>query len=186
MIALAMAVERAEQKPEPVELVGWALRPCLSCGRITTGSRCPPCRHASPYQQPARRDPVGVRSRPRWRLRRLRVDRAVADGGSRHSARSGRRRSPGEPGDALRGLPPARGRRAPAAMKWQTVPLAARHMCRVRGALNQLNAASTPRFGASAIVHFRANQTEHRGDVLVRRNGASCHAGIESEHRRRD
>jgi 5-methylcytosine-specific restriction endonuclease McrA len=29
-----------------------ALKPCLSCGRITTGSRCPPCRRASPYQQP--------------------------------------------------------------------------------------------------------------------------------------
>ena len=30
-----------------------ALKPCLDCGRITTGSRCPPCRRASPYQQPA-------------------------------------------------------------------------------------------------------------------------------------
>ena len=30
-----------------------ALKPCLTCGRITTGSRCPPCRRASPYQQPA-------------------------------------------------------------------------------------------------------------------------------------
>ena len=28
-----------------------ALKPCLDCGRITTGSRCPPCRRASPYQQ---------------------------------------------------------------------------------------------------------------------------------------
>ena len=30
-----------------------ALKPCLGCGRLTTGSRCPPCRRASPYQQPA-------------------------------------------------------------------------------------------------------------------------------------
>jgi 5-methylcytosine-specific restriction endonuclease McrA len=30
-----------------------ALKPCLDCGRITTGSRCPSCRRARPYQQPA-------------------------------------------------------------------------------------------------------------------------------------
>ena len=30
-----------------------ALKPCLGCGRITSGSRCPPCRRASPYQQAA-------------------------------------------------------------------------------------------------------------------------------------
>ena len=30
-----------------------ALKPCLDCGRITTGSRCRSCRRASPYQQPA-------------------------------------------------------------------------------------------------------------------------------------
>ena len=28
-----------------------ALKPCLDCGRITTGSRCPSCRRASPYQK---------------------------------------------------------------------------------------------------------------------------------------
>jgi 5-methylcytosine-specific restriction endonuclease McrA len=28
------------------------LKPCLDCGRITTGSRCPSCRRQSPYQQP--------------------------------------------------------------------------------------------------------------------------------------
>jgi 5-methylcytosine-specific restriction endonuclease McrA len=28
-----------------------ALKPCLDCGRLTTGSRCPPCRRASPYQR---------------------------------------------------------------------------------------------------------------------------------------
>ena len=30
-----------------------ALKPCLICGRITTGSKCPPCRRADPYEQPA-------------------------------------------------------------------------------------------------------------------------------------
>jgi 5-methylcytosine-specific restriction endonuclease McrA len=30
-----------------------ALKPCLDCGQITTGSRCPSCRRASPYQQTA-------------------------------------------------------------------------------------------------------------------------------------
>ena len=30
-----------------------AMPRCLTCGRITTGSRCPPCRRQSPYQQPA-------------------------------------------------------------------------------------------------------------------------------------
>jgi 5-methylcytosine-specific restriction endonuclease McrA len=30
-----------------------ALKPCLICGRVTTGSKCPACRRASPYQQPA-------------------------------------------------------------------------------------------------------------------------------------
>ena len=29
------------------------LKPCLDCGRITTGSRCRVCRRASPYQQHA-------------------------------------------------------------------------------------------------------------------------------------
>ena len=29
-----------------------ALKPCLDCGRVTTGSKCPPCRRASPYQRP--------------------------------------------------------------------------------------------------------------------------------------
>jgi len=29
------------------------LKPCLDCGRITTGTRCPVCRRHSPYQQPA-------------------------------------------------------------------------------------------------------------------------------------
>ena len=53
IIALAMAVERAEHKPEPVEPARMALKPCLDCGRITTGSRCPSCRRASLYQQPA-------------------------------------------------------------------------------------------------------------------------------------
>jgi 5-methylcytosine-specific restriction endonuclease McrA len=41
-----------------------ALRPCLDCGRITTGSRCPLCRRQSPYQQPEWRrlsDFVGAR-----------------------------------------------------------------------------------------------------------------------------
>ena len=51
IIALAMAVERAEQKPEPVALLGWP-KPCLVCGRVTTGSKCPQCRRASPYQRP--------------------------------------------------------------------------------------------------------------------------------------
>jgi 5-methylcytosine-specific restriction enzyme A len=32
------------------------LKPCLGCGRITSGSRCPSCRRASPYQQPAWRE----------------------------------------------------------------------------------------------------------------------------------
>jgi hypothetical protein len=32
---------------------GTTAKPCLECGRITTGSRCPSCRRASPYQQPA-------------------------------------------------------------------------------------------------------------------------------------
>ena len=40
-IALAMALERAEAKPEPVELVGWLVKPCLRCGRLTpAGSYC--------------------------------------------------------------------------------------------------------------------------------------------------
>ena len=29
-----------------------ALKPCMSCGRLSPGSRCPACRRASPYQQP--------------------------------------------------------------------------------------------------------------------------------------
>ena len=29
-----------------------ALKPCLICGRVTTGSKCPQCRRASPYQRP--------------------------------------------------------------------------------------------------------------------------------------
>jgi 5-methylcytosine-specific restriction endonuclease McrA len=33
-----------------------ALKPCLVCGTITTGSKCPMCRRASPYQQPAWRE----------------------------------------------------------------------------------------------------------------------------------
>jgi 5-methylcytosine-specific restriction endonuclease McrA len=28
-----------------------ALKPCLGCGRLSTGSRCPACRRASPYHQ---------------------------------------------------------------------------------------------------------------------------------------
>jgi 5-methylcytosine-specific restriction endonuclease McrA len=33
-----------------------ARKPCLDCGRITTGSWCPRCRRASTYQQPAWRE----------------------------------------------------------------------------------------------------------------------------------
>jgi len=29
------------------------LKPCLACGQLSRGSRCPTCRRASPYQQPA-------------------------------------------------------------------------------------------------------------------------------------
>jgi len=51
-----------------------ALKPCLICGRITTGSKCPPCRRAAPYEQPA------------WRaLSRFVVSR---DGSCRHCGSS--------------------------------------------------------------------------------------------------
>jgi 5-methylcytosine-specific restriction endonuclease McrA len=30
-----------------------ALKPCIKCGRITTGSKCPACRRNSPYITPS-------------------------------------------------------------------------------------------------------------------------------------
>jgi hypothetical protein len=50
-----------------------ALTPCLSCGRITTGSRCPPCRRAEPVGGSSETASETVaRSRPRPRLCRQR------------------------------------------------------------------------------------------------------------------
>jgi 5-methylcytosine-specific restriction endonuclease McrA len=45
-----------------------ALRPCLTCSRLTTGSRCRLCKRKSPYQQ------------SRWRMLAREV---VADAGGR-------------------------------------------------------------------------------------------------------
>ena len=71
IIALAMAVERAQEKPEPGRAARMALKPCLGCGRLTRDSRCAACRRASPYQQPAWRAPIPGGHRPGRRVRPL-------------------------------------------------------------------------------------------------------------------
>jgi hypothetical protein len=80
-----------------------ALKPCLVCGRVTTGSKCPQCRRASPYQ------------RTEWRQLSAFVvkrDGSCRQCGSTHflaahhvlPALGRRRRPPGEPCRALRKL----------------------------------------------------------------------------------